>query len=143
MPIASGAVVVCPLDHVHLQSFGRPSRGCGRLFLWGTSEGYCSSHFLPSPFEYEQRMVGITAVRHHSSSGLKLSVRFFLVFAPSNGADWPSALRTRTPQKSPFLIPEVVFFCVLSVALGTFHKQNLVSMRVPASWFDVVDGWHG
>jgi hypothetical protein len=63
MPIASGAVVVCPLDHVLLQSFGRSSRGCGRLFLWGTSEGYCSSHFLPSPFEYEQRMVGITAVR--------------------------------------------------------------------------------
>ena len=67
MPIASGAVVVCPLDHVLLQSFGRSSRGCGRLFLWGTSEGYCSSHFLPSPFEYEQRMVGITTVRPYPS----------------------------------------------------------------------------
>ena len=77
---------------------------------------------------------------HHLSSGLKLSVRFYLVFAPSNGADAPSALRTRTPQKSPFLVPEVVFFCVFSVALGTLHKQSLVFMRVPASWFDVVDG---
>lgn len=77
MPIASGAVVVCPLDHVLLQSFGRSSRGCGRLFLWGTSEGYCSSHFLPSPFEYEQRMVGITAVRHHLQNPSSSELGFF------------------------------------------------------------------
>ena len=114
MPIASGAVVVCPLDHVLLQSFGRSSRGCGRLFLRGTSEGYCSSHFLPSPFEYEQRMAGITAVRHHLPSGLKLSVRFFWSSRPVTARIGHQPCG-RVHPKNPFFSSQRSYFSAFSL----------------------------